>query len=75
MLRTDSLGFWNKEVVFLSLGYEILRVAVVKEVKEVFWLVPVFETFLRRFETIVGGRERGEKKGLGRRADVHGFTM
>ena len=56
----------------MSLGYEILRVAVVKEV---IWLVPVFETFLRRFETIVGGRERGEKKGLGRRADVHGFTM
>ena len=74
MLRTDSLflEFWNKEVVFLSLGYEILRVAVVKEV---IWLVPVFETFLRRFETIVGGRERGDKKGLGRRADVHGFTM
>ena len=51
---------------------KILRVAVVKEV---IWLVPVFETFLRRFEAIVGGRERGEKKGLGRRADVHGFTM
>ena len=55
-----------------SLGFEILRVAVGNRV---IWLVPVFETFLRRFESklVERGKERKRRSGMG--AKVNSFII